>query len=354
MRRREEKQLEWYYPRQENLLKQYGIPTPGDQWPKWQDEPRKRFKKAAAARQGSVVMDGPEWDNDFTLRLLKRISLYKSDMKPSIPRVLLDIVKLALFAIIMLFILVFEVIPTIILAFIMMIPGLLKYIVTRPVDFLKFMVSLVIVAFVYLIGFVLELHSLYAAIIVLALVIAGAWFVYDSVFTQNAAANQQEQAVTTDLKNVNGEAAQITNNRSAVNVTYGQLLQFLAQDDTDKTLGKYQTIRVEAAVKLHDNAEKAGIRAGVAEVNLAGVNVIAYCWNVFETTDQGLVYASYYHPSAAYNCDSLIYISSTDTDRGQVYFIPVDRAGAAGYDSLNESLGLKIITGTVSSINIVW
>jgi len=70
------------------------------------------------------------------------------------------------------------------------------------------------------------------------------------------------------LKTPDGKTAHITNNHSATNVTYRQLLQFLEQDDTDSTLGKYQATRVAAAVRLHDNAEKQGIRADVAEVSL--------------------------------------------------------------------------------------
>ena len=84
-----------------------------------------------------------------------------------------------------------------------------------------------------------------------------------------------------------GDWHQITlvDNADAVNPTYDQLLSFLKMDMTDKhpyTSGSY--ICADFAETLHNNAEKAGIRAAYVSVN------INHALNAFETTDKGVIY----------------------------------------------------------------
>ncbi len=80
------------------------------------------------------------------------------------------------------------------------------------------------------------------------------------------------------------------NNPRAVDVSYVELVAFLEADETDKhewVLGEY--VCVHFATDLHNNAEAAGIRACIVQTN-AVEGEVSHCFNVFETTDKGLVF----------------------------------------------------------------
>jgi len=82
----------------------------------------------------------------------------------------------------------------------------------------------------------------------------------------------------------------LTNNESAGNPTWHELKSFLIADTTDKN--EYLPgIRVcsEFAAELHNNAEKAGIRAAWVALDLENDSE-GHALNAFETTDQGLVF----------------------------------------------------------------
>jgi hypothetical protein len=86
-----------------------------------------------------------------------------------------------------------------------------------------------------------------------------------------------------------GEQIQLTNQPNTHNPTWAELKAFLAKDDTDQlsyiegsfTCGDF-------AKRLHDNAELAGIRAGVVAIEFQTGS--PHACNVFYTTDKGIVY----------------------------------------------------------------
>ena len=82
----------------------------------------------------------------------------------------------------------------------------------------------------------------------------------------------------------------LIDNPKATNPTWGQLMNFLSQDQTDKhtyTLGVYDCSLFSRDV--HNNAEAAGIRAAEAQVSLRYEST-GHALNAFLTTDYGLVY----------------------------------------------------------------
>lgn len=87
----------------------------------------------------------------------------------------------------------------------------------------------------------------------------------------------------------NGNRLHITNNRSAVNPTFDQVLAFLQQDDTNALArSNLSTGPGPMVVRLHDNAEKTGIRAGVVELELPNETYV-YPIGVFDTVDKGRI-----------------------------------------------------------------
>lgn len=96
-----------------------------------------------------------------------------------------------------------------------------------------------------------------------------------------------------------GEAIELFNNPEAKNPTWEELKQFLWEDGTDKVIYNEDSfVCANFAEMLHNNAEKAGIRAAFVSLALKQ----EYPWgtvfplgsnhslNAFDTTDRGLVY----------------------------------------------------------------
>jgi len=83
----------------------------------------------------------------------------------------------------------------------------------------------------------------------------------------------------------------LVNNPDARDVSFAELKSFLLEDDTDeedyvvgvRTCGNF-------AEKLHDNAEKAEIRAAFVALHFSGEPESPHALNAFQTTDRGLVY----------------------------------------------------------------
>jgi ribosomal protein L37AE/L43A len=83
-----------------------------------------------------------------------------------------------------------------------------------------------------------------------------------------------------------GRAIELNENHNAINPTWGQLLSFLKMDNTDKmTYVPDSFVCIDFAERLHNNAEKEGIRCG-----LVVLYPIQHACNVFETADKGLVF----------------------------------------------------------------
>jgi hypothetical protein len=83
----------------------------------------------------------------------------------------------------------------------------------------------------------------------------------------------------------------LVNNSDARDVSFAELKSFLLEDDTDdetyvlgvRTCGNF-------AEKLHNNAEKAEIRAAFVAIHFSGDSESPHALNAFQTTDKGLVY----------------------------------------------------------------
>ncbi|MFA5400274.1 MAG: hypothetical protein WC169_04915 [Dehalococcoidia bacterium] len=82
----------------------------------------------------------------------------------------------------------------------------------------------------------------------------------------------------------------LKNNPAAVDPTWDQLVAFLKADRTDEMEYVDEDFMCGAfAQDVHNNAEKAGIRAAWVGVDLAG-RPIGHAVNAFNTTDRGLVF----------------------------------------------------------------
>lgn len=82
----------------------------------------------------------------------------------------------------------------------------------------------------------------------------------------------------------------LVDNSAATNPTWSQLMAFLREDQTNMNnyiLGVYDCSQFSRDV--HNNAEKAGIRAAEVQIHFRG-EPIGHALNAFLTTDYGLVY----------------------------------------------------------------
>jgi hypothetical protein len=87
-----------------------------------------------------------------------------------------------------------------------------------------------------------------------------------------------------------GSVVKITNYDNATDPSYDQLLTFLKADKNDEHPyidGQY--ICVHFAKTLHDTAEKSGIKAAFIGCDFSD-NSIGHAFNMFNTTDKGIVY----------------------------------------------------------------
>jgi hypothetical protein len=83
----------------------------------------------------------------------------------------------------------------------------------------------------------------------------------------------------------------ITENRTALDPTYGRLIKFL--DSTKISRDPYQSGRVcsSFAVALHDAAEQAGLRAHIIVIGFSDSSTPSHMIVAFKTTDRDIVYA---------------------------------------------------------------
>jgi len=87
-----------------------------------------------------------------------------------------------------------------------------------------------------------------------------------------------------------GDHIYLTNNAEAANVSFQDLKSFIVSDKTDNELYiPGLTMCGYFAETVHNNAEKAGIRSGIAIIEFKDRSV-SHALNAFETTDMGLVY----------------------------------------------------------------
>jgi hypothetical protein len=107
-----------------------------------------------------------------------------------------------------------------------------------------------------------------------------------------------------------GHKISLINNNSATNPTYDKLISFIKKDKTDEKVYKPGKFTCgDFAETVHNNAEKAGIKAAWVTVSFKDDNSGHVC-NAFRTTDKGIVYidctGSYPHKPG--NWDSTVKI----------------------------------------------
>jgi hypothetical protein len=138
--------------------------------------------------------------------------------------------------------------------------------------------------------------------------------------------------------------ADIINYATASNPTWTQLLDFLRRDRTDEGVyvpGVYMC--GDFARNVHNNAERAGIRAAYVAIELGGAN---HALNAFKTTDRGLVFIDctglvLWEPGPS-NCDKIV-----DVRLGKRY-VPKSLFPESGWSVTWESIGI------VHDLEIYW
>lgn len=87
-----------------------------------------------------------------------------------------------------------------------------------------------------------------------------------------------------------GEPVYLVDNPNARDVSYDELKSFILEDDTDNQV-YIPKVRMCGcfAEEVHNNAERAGIRAAFVIIEFEG-NSAPHALNAFRTTDKGLVY----------------------------------------------------------------
>jgi hypothetical protein len=140
------------------------------------------------------------------------------------------------------------------------------------------------------------------------------------------------------------QGADIVNYETASNPTWARLLDFLRNDRTDERAyvpGVYMC--GDFARDVHNNAERAGIRAAFVVIDLVGAD---HALNAFKTTDRGLVFVDCtgleaWQPGPS-NCDKIV-----DVRLGKRY-VPKSLFPESGWSVTWESIGI------VHDVEIYW
>jgi len=140
------------------------------------------------------------------------------------------------------------------------------------------------------------------------------------------------------------QGADIVNSQVATNPTWARLLDFLRNDRTDERAyvpGVYMC--GDYARDVHNNAERAGIRAAYVAVELAGAD---HALNAFKTTDGGLVFIDCtglpaWEPGPS-NCDKTV-----DVELDKRY-VPRSLSPESGWSVTWGSIGI------VHDVEIYW
>lgn len=126
----------------------------------------------------------------------------------------------------------------------------------------------------------------------------------------------------------------------AKNPTYDELIDFIMRDQTDKT--PYQADEYtcfDYAMDVHNNAEAAGIRAGVVFLNPNSKWAInRHALNVFDTTDKGLIFVD----CTSYDMRAYVVV-------GESYSLDPLYSGA-----IDDNMFVWSMVGTVNEYRIYW
>jgi len=80
----------------------------------------------------------------------------------------------------------------------------------------------------------------------------------------------------------------LVNYNNAANPTYAKVVAFIKVDKTDQNLYTSKYVCSDFAEDVHNNAERAGIKA--SWVTIAFTNGAGHACNAFQTSDKGLVF----------------------------------------------------------------
>ncbi len=117
----------------------------------------------------------------------------------------------------------------------------------------------------------------------------------ETVDNQRSGSSKVQEGIQ-EFEGGDGHPIILLNNPQAVNPTWSQLLAFLESDTTDKLTYSPTFVCADFAEILHNNAEKAGLRAAFVVVDIigpAGIPSIlgaGHTLNAFRTTVHGLVF----------------------------------------------------------------
>jgi hypothetical protein len=157
--------------------------------------------------------------------------------------------------------------------------------------------------------------------------------------------------VTIPVQNMTGAAVVLANQKNATDPTYDQLVQFLAGDKTSERKYKSPDFTcADFARTLHDSAEAHDIRAGFASIEFfeAGLSYAEYDdgsgsfspptrtqdvghgFNVFNTTDRGLVYVDVTANTGSSTGENGVRIAYVEEGR-ELGEIRLDRATSTSY-----------------------
>ncbi|MCQ6963575.1 hypothetical protein [Methanolobus chelungpuianus] len=165
---------------------------------------------------------------------------------------------------------------------------------------------------------------------------------------------------TIDPVKASGEPVTLINNESSTDPTWNELISFLKTDGTDRILYQDETyVSFDFAERLHNNAEKEGIRAAFVVVDFYDNNEV-HALNAFETTDKGLTYVdctgSVVKLQELDSFDKIAYVQK-GKKYGLISIYYTDSPEYSFYESKKSNLrprGLYENKGYVYNINIYW
>ncbi len=128
------------------------------------------------------------------------------------------------------------------------------------------------------------------------------------------------------------EPVNLNNNEAARNPTWQELVSFLELDDTDKgAYGFGLQVCADFANELHDNAEKASIKAAWVAIEFEGDSE-GHAFNAFETTDRGLIFVDCTGlvptdtvPLTSVDTDGTAYKPPPSTHKDRIAYVEVGR-----------------------------
>jgi len=134
-----------------------------------------------------------------------------------------------------------------------------------------------------------------------------------------------------------GERIHLVSNPNAKDVSFAELRSFILEDNTDEDT-YIEGVRIcgDFAETLHNNAERAGIRAAFVGIDFVGEK-IGHALNAFCTSDRGLVYVDCVGPGQSEPWQDKTY----DSDTGQDKIAYIEGGKEYGLISINKAESLQ-------------